>query len=418
MKRFAILVGSVTLVALLANACVGPAAGPGAYEVDKWVLQVQIPLTGGWAGYGVEGHWAVQWCADEINANGGINGKPFELVVRNNQSDPDIAQAVMAEMLDANPLAVSICDGDTQGFAIAPLIVDEEVMCIMPVTGTPSASTAFPWSVSFLDWDENLNGPAEAEWLSRESDITKVVPSFNVESPSYHILAASSMYYIQENSGVEIGDPVTYEQFRTTEYSGLAVSLLAQDDGHTGFKFSSTGDPVAKMIIEMHKRGFDDNRRILIDNCADYPELFSLGEGYTDGCYLKTMYDVGYDGTRWVKIVADWYDTHDVEYGAYGITFSTDMPLYFKMAVEATGVTGDPAKLEEERVILQTWMRNQKAFPFITGAADVNDGIRALPMYLNTIENNKKVLLTPVISDWDDPLVPWVDASTTELMGW
>ena len=85
-----------------------------------------------------------------------------------------------------------------------------------------------------------------------------------------------------------------------------------------------------------------------------------------------------------------------------------------KRAIEETGVTGDPAKLEEERLILAHWSYNQEDFQFFGFDADINHGFGALPYFLNVIEGGSKQLLMTVPTRTDIPQ-RIIDAGLPEL---
>lgn len=76
---------------------------------------------------------------------------------------------------------------------------------------------------------------------------------------------------------------------------------------------------------------------------------------------------------------------------AMGTWASPDEVEFFKLAIEATGVTGDPAKLEEKRRILAEWSFNVEQFPFISAPADIVNDIAYQPVHGNQIKNNTKV---------------------------
>ncbi|MBA7707914.1 hypothetical protein ES703_116798 [subsurface metagenome] len=76
-----------------------------------------------------------------------------------------------------------------------------------------------------------------------------------------------------------------------------------------------------------------------------------------------------------------------------GLLHGYDIPWVFKAAVEATEITGDPAKLCEERIMLAQWCYNVKDYPFMQGNADVINGVALRPLCLNQVENNQKVFL-------------------------
>ncbi len=63
-------------------------------------------LTGARADLGVAGRDGVILAIDQINEQGGINGRSIELIVKDDQGDPDIARQVDAELVDEGVVAI------------------------------------------------------------------------------------------------------------------------------------------------------------------------------------------------------------------------------------------------------------------------------------------------------------------------
>jgi branched-chain amino acid transport system substrate-binding protein len=66
-------------------------AGTAAMAEDSYKIGVSEPLSGAASSLGVPVVDSVKAAAEVINANGGINGRKIELVIRDDQSKPDIA---------------------------------------------------------------------------------------------------------------------------------------------------------------------------------------------------------------------------------------------------------------------------------------------------------------------------------------
>ena len=66
-------------------------AGTAAMAEDSYKIGVSEPLSGAASSLGVPVVESVKAAAEVINANGGINGRKIELVIRDDQSKPDIA---------------------------------------------------------------------------------------------------------------------------------------------------------------------------------------------------------------------------------------------------------------------------------------------------------------------------------------
>lgn len=85
---------------------------------------------------------AAELAAAEINASGGINGRPIELVLRSDYGEPDSAVNVAADLIDADVVAVvgHVYSGTT--LASAPVYNAARVVQISPSSSSPLVSGA------------------------------------------------------------------------------------------------------------------------------------------------------------------------------------------------------------------------------------------------------------------------------------
>lgn len=69
-------------------------------RVSPIKIGVDLPQSGDFATFGILGIKGAQLAVDEINNNGGVlNGRPFELVIDDNQSDPNVAVRLMRKFI-------------------------------------------------------------------------------------------------------------------------------------------------------------------------------------------------------------------------------------------------------------------------------------------------------------------------------
>lgn len=115
-------------IALAAAACSASAQ-------DKWVIGQSAPLTGGNAQFGKDIRDGAQAYFAMLNAKGGVNGKPIELVTLDDKNERKQAGANAKALLDKNVLALF-------GFASATLSLDalpqaeaKEVAFFAPFSG-------------------------------------------------------------------------------------------------------------------------------------------------------------------------------------------------------------------------------------------------------------------------------------------
>ena len=89
---------------------------------------------------------AAEMAVEEINAGGGIRGRPVELVTRDDFGDPDSAVAVAAALDNAGVVAVvgHVYSGTT--LASAPIYNAGGVVQISPSSSSPDVTTAGPYT--------------------------------------------------------------------------------------------------------------------------------------------------------------------------------------------------------------------------------------------------------------------------------
>ncbi len=115
---------------------------------------------------GLQMKQAAELAAEEINANGGVNGKRLELVLRDDYSDPDSAVFVAGDLYDSGVTAVvgHLFSGMT--LAAGPIYNggDDPVVAISPSSSSPEVSGAGDYTFRICPSDL-AHGAALAHWV-------------------------------------------------------------------------------------------------------------------------------------------------------------------------------------------------------------------------------------------------------------
>jgi len=374
-----------------------PVEPPTEPVVDEWVIPLVTPLSGGFASWGIESTWAIEESAKDINAAGGVRGKPIRFVSYDTGTDPSKAHTQMSMALDTDPLVVALMDVSAQAKAAGELGMREEVYMIMPASGPDACIACAPWNTSFEAPMEVMGAKGLAEWLALNPDIERVVVLYDATYPDYQWFHDAFKIVLDEEGKTYVG-AVTFEMFTTVDWGAPALAALAKDPD--GYVFSCLGSSTASMIQELHKRGVTENRRFFCSIPCDYPELYEVGAEAIDGCYVQSFYDLNSQAPAWVSIKQRYEDYTGVPMG-FGTVRGYDVPRFIAAAIEETAVTGDPAKLAEERLMIAEWCWNRESFPFLVGSYPIIQGFGLPVMFLNVIENARKVAVQecPVTAD-------------------
>ncbi len=124
-----------------------------------------LPLTGDAADWGIPPRNGAQLAVDEINKNGGINGKLIELIIEDDVCDPAKGVAAMNKIISIDkPVAVvgAVCSSVT--LAIAPIAEKNKIVLISPASTNPKITDAGDYIFRVIPSDE-LRGQVFAEHI-------------------------------------------------------------------------------------------------------------------------------------------------------------------------------------------------------------------------------------------------------------
>lgn len=137
-KKNLIIIVVIALVLIVGYIAFGPQANG---EVVK--IGVILPLTGDAAAYGEPGRNVVQMAADEINAQGGIDGRPIALIIEDGKCNGTDAASAMQKLVNVDRVKVVIggfCSGES--LAAAPIANANKVLLFSPSASSPDLTNA------------------------------------------------------------------------------------------------------------------------------------------------------------------------------------------------------------------------------------------------------------------------------------
>ena len=146
-----------TALVALAAACGGGSEGP-----------VRIGVAGSFSDpIGTPMQLAAELAADEINAAGGIKGRPIELVIRDDYADPDSAVFIANDLYESGVSAVIGHLFSGMSLAAAPVYNGgpDPDAAISPSSSSPELSTAGDYTFRICPSDL-AHGSALAHWVS------------------------------------------------------------------------------------------------------------------------------------------------------------------------------------------------------------------------------------------------------------
>jgi branched-chain amino acid transport system substrate-binding protein len=114
MMKIRVLLVALLLVLPLSNVISAPPPANG----EPILIGTIQPMTGPYAAFGVKFYQAYNLAAAEINAAGGIKGRPIQIVFEDSQDKPDLAQTAARKLIQ-NPKVVALVGGRLSGAGLA-----------------------------------------------------------------------------------------------------------------------------------------------------------------------------------------------------------------------------------------------------------------------------------------------------------
>ena len=337
--------------------------------VKEWRIPTIYFLSGPMAGICQPHVWLTKTLIAEINAAGGIAGKPLVTEFLDSALDPTKATACMAKAIDQGALCTHGPLNDMEMRAAMPLAVRTGIFAFSGTCTTDVAKQFFPWTIySLAPTDESVKYQMEL-WYKYEPGIKSVV---FLEEPIYPMVHTLLVGFEKtfKNLGVKTNGIIEAPS-GMPDYTSIVVRAVGT--GADAFAIGATGPVAAKIVKGLVSRGVDP-KHIYIEAGFVGPEFLAEAKGSDQGVYSATS--PTYAPTpEFARLIKMYKDSHDGQAWGGLTTITYDMIYMIKAAIEHQGITGDPAKLKEERIKIKDYAINQKDFHGLDATYDVVNGL-------------------------------------------
>src|SRR6202521_5330895 len=229
-----------------------PAPWRAAFGADKPVkIGSEQPLSGAGAAGGQTAVRGLQMAADRINASGGINGRPIELVIADDESSPAVARQKTAKMVQEDNIDTHV-GGFLSTICIAcmPVWEDAKIINMISVCLDTTLTTSKCNKVSF-----RVHDFAPAQAVAFGPTLAKMGKKWHIVYADYSWGQSTRDAYaaeIKKNGGEVVGttgtplgtaDMTPFLSKISGDFDGLFVILFGKDGvtvGHQAFDLGLT----------------------------------------------------------------------------------------------------------------------------------------------------------------------------------
>jgi len=331
------------------------------------------PLTSSEAILGVSNLRGVELAIDEINRQGGINGKRIELVVEDTQESPKLTMNAFMKMKDLDKVEAVLTTSYDGLFGMAP-IADEEKFPVINSLDTSEEIAEIGYSIFAVGiYDEGI-GYTIADFVEGELQEEKVAIIYY--NGAFFQLVKDSFTEKFEESGGEVVFSEAYEP-ESTDFRYILVKLKSK--GINTFVFLGY-DEAGLLIRQAKELGLDGNF-IGIDTVTSSGFLENAG-GAEEGMYFTFWKMEGNPVAE--KVLAEYI----VKYGE-----EPEAEIFTATGYDAMMVLAEALRSEKP---LQQALYEVEDVPSITGNLSMSeDGVvRSIKEYMFQINNGEFVRLS------------------------
>ncbi|GAK55128.1 branched chain amino acid ABC transporter substrate-binding protein [Candidatus Vecturithrix granuli] len=251
--------------------------------VEPIYVGVSAPFSKEYAEYGVSFEKGIRLALETINAAGGLQGQPLELVVGDSEGDPNIAKRVARKLTEDTRIVAVIGDfASSCSMAAQPFFHRTGMVQISPTSSHPSFAPGSPFSFSLPGTDELLStfmARAVVEKLQKKKVAVLYLNN------DWGVAAQNIFITEVKRLGGEI---VAVESFldQSTDFLPVLEKLrAAQPD----LLYLFTQLPDGKMILTQRQQiGWDD---VFVMGYVDFysPTIFELDAGARRNLYTSSL---------------------------------------------------------------------------------------------------------------------------------
>lgn len=306
---------SVFMITLALILAAGAVFAGGQGEAETIRIGVAGAHSGDLASYGLPTVNAAQLVVDEVNANGGIDGRMIELIVEDDQCAPDVAANTATKLVSDGVIAVigHICSGATN--TALPIYEAEQIVAISPSATNPGL-TEFENFFRTIAPDD-AQSALQVDFVVNELGLSRVAVLHD-RGDYGKGLADFAVAYLEE-AGVEV---VLYDGVTVGAVDYSAIINRVDAEGADIVIWGGYHPEASKLVDQMRSRGMDT--------------LFIGGDGIMDETFINVageasegVYATSARSTEGNTLAEEYVQRHIDEYG-------TEPGPFFNEGVAAT----------------------------------------------------------------------------------
>lgn len=265
-------------------------------------------LTGINATLGVQGRNGAQIAVDDINQRGGVNGRPLELVVRDDQASPEQVAAIDQELIDSGIFLLTGHLTSWESLNAKAVIDSSNAILISPTTSstlfTGSRDTFFRLIPS-----NDQQGYALAEYAGKTLGLRRAAILHDEDNISFTDPLVEAFIERFRNLGGEETTHLHFSSKARPDFQPI-VDALRQQDADLLLVIASAVDTA---LVAQHARMAGWQAPIFTSNWAYTRDLTRYGGSAAEGIIFPSNFNTQCEGHAYLKFDQTYRETYGEE---------------------------------------------------------------------------------------------------------
>lgn len=338
-------------------------------------------LTGRASDLGIQGRNGALLAVEEINQQGGVNGRLLELITRDDMQDPQTAVRVDQELIEAGVIAIVGHMTSAMTEAALPLINARQVLLISPTTTANSLTGIDDQFLRVIIPSRQL-AQMQAGYAYEKLHLRAIASLHDLSNRAYTEEYAVNFKAEFERLGGEVVSVDAFSAGPVVSYKDLAQQMLrANPDG-----VILIAGAVDTAMLCQHLRMAGSKVPILVSGWAQTPDLLRHGGPAVEGVIGTMVQDPDSAVPAFVNFKNKFQKRHGDEGPTFAAIFGYEAVMVLK---DALSRDSDPRRLKQ--TILQ-----QKIFQGLQGSFEIDSyGDAKRDSYIIQVNKNRFGIVNP-----------------------
>jgi len=348
-------------------------AGTVAYAADELKIGYLVAKSGPFVSLSKTNTIGAQIAIDEINANGGVNGKQLKLVEFDTAGDPGQAVVGLRQLAqDENVLAIVGPFSSSEAKVAFPQAERAGVVSMSMASSAPKLAEPFAYGFRNTTNEGIMISRAVATLKNVDPDAKTSSIAYATDDAVSVVIGTKILPAVLGKAELPVQNDVSFK------YAAFDLSVQASQLKETEADVVAVGAPpeaAIKLANEMRRQGHE-GRLIAGSTVFDVTLPERMGEAGVGSIFPTAFY---WDLNDETKAFASEFKTRAEAEGVdRTVPAQFDSSTYgivkmFAHAMEEAGVTGDEANLEAERTAIRDQLAALKDFPTIEGPISIGE---------------------------------------------